>query len=36
VCRAEARVLRRRDLPFGSSVLVAAVKPPSTARPVRT
>ncbi len=27
---------RRRDLPFGSSVLVAAVKPPSTARPVRT
>ena len=36
VCRAEARVLRRRDLPFGSSVLVAAVKPPPTARPVRT
>lgn len=25
--RAESRVLRRRDLPFGSSVLVAAVKP---------
>jgi SAM-dependent methyltransferase len=32
VCRAEARVLRRRDLPFGSSVLVAALRPP-VARP---
>ena len=32
VCRAEARVLRRRDLPFGSSVFVAAVRP-SPARP---
>lgn len=29
VCRAEARVLRRRDLPFGSSVFVAAVRPTS-------
>ena len=27
LCAADARVLRRRDLPFGSSVLVAAVKP---------
>ena len=27
LCAAEARLLRRRDLPFGSSVLVAAVKP---------
>jgi SAM-dependent methyltransferase len=32
VCRAEARLLRRRDLPFGSSVFVAAVRP-SSARP---
>ena len=30
VCRAEARVLRGHDLPFGSSVLVAALKPPSS------
>ena len=29
VCRAEARVLRRRDLPFGSSVFVAALRPSS-------
>lgn len=28
-CRAEAHVLRRADLPFGSSVFVAAVKPGS-------
>lgn len=28
VCGAEARVLRRRDLPFGSSVFLAAEKPP--------
>jgi SAM-dependent methyltransferase len=27
LCAAEARLLPRRDLPFGSSVLVAAVKP---------
>jgi SAM-dependent methyltransferase len=27
LCRLEARLLARRDLPFGSSVLVAAVKP---------
>ena len=27
LCAAEARLLARRDLPFGSSVLVAAVKP---------
>lgn len=27
VCRAEARLLRRTDLPFGSSVLLAAVRP---------
>jgi SAM-dependent methyltransferase len=32
VCRAEARLLRRRDLPFGSSVFVAAVRP-SSVRP---
>ena len=31
VCRAEARLLRRRDLPFGSSVFVAALRPPSDA-----
>jgi SAM-dependent methyltransferase len=30
MCSVEARVLRRRDLPFGSSVLVAALKPPSS------
>ncbi|WP_241005380.1 bifunctional 2-polyprenyl-6-hydroxyphenol methylase/3-demethylubiquinol 3-O-methyltransferase UbiG [Nocardioides sp. zg-1228] len=30
VCRAEARVLRRGDLPFGSSVFVAAVRPTSS------
>ena len=29
LCRAESRVLRRTDLPFGSSILVAAVKPGS-------
>jgi SAM-dependent methyltransferase len=29
VCRAEAHLLRRRDLPFGSSVFVAAVRPSS-------
>ena len=29
VCRAEARLLRRRDLPFGSSVFVAALRPSS-------
>ena len=29
VCRAEAWLLRRRDLPFGSSVFVAAVRPSS-------
>lgn len=27
LCAADARVLRRRDLPFGSSVVLAAVKP---------
>ena len=27
VCRTEARLLRRTDLPFGSSVFVAALKP---------
>ena len=27
LCRADARVLRRRDLPYGSSVLLVAVKP---------
>jgi hypothetical protein len=27
LCRLEARMLTRRDLPFGSSVMVAAVKP---------
>jgi len=27
LCRQEARLLARRDLPFGSSILVAAVKP---------
>ena len=27
LCAADARVLRRRDLPFGSSVFLAAVKP---------
>ena len=27
LCATEARLLARRDLPFGSSVLVAAVKP---------
>ncbi len=27
LCRAEARVLRRRDLPFGSSIFLAAEKP---------
>jgi hypothetical protein len=27
LCRVETRLLARRDLPFGSSVLVAAVKP---------
>lgn len=32
VCRAEARVLHRHDLPFGSSVLVAAVRPQAPAR----
>lgn len=29
VCRTEARLLRRHDLPFGSSVFVAALRPPS-------
>lgn len=32
-CRAEARVLRRTDLPFGSSVFVAAVRPAVAGRP---
>ncbi|HET7349643.1 MAG TPA: class I SAM-dependent methyltransferase [Marmoricola sp.] len=27
LCRLDARVLRRRDLPFGSSIFLAAVKP---------
>jgi SAM-dependent methyltransferase len=27
LCAADARVLRRRDLPYGSSVLLVAVKP---------
>jgi len=27
LCAADARVLRRRDLPFGSSVFLVAVKP---------
>ena len=30
VCRAEARLLRHTDLPFGSSVFVAAVRPPAS------
>ena len=30
VCRAEARLLRHTDLPFGSSVFVAAVRPPTS------
>ena len=33
VCRAEARLLRHTDLPFGSSVFVAAVRPQPSARP---
>lgn len=32
-CRAEARLLRRTDLPFGSSVFVAAVRPPPSQGP---
>jgi SAM-dependent methyltransferase len=32
-CHAEARLLRRTDLPFGSSVFVAAVRPPGSDRP---
>lgn len=30
LCAADARVLRRRDLPYGSSVLLVAVKPAAT------
>ena len=30
LCAADARLLRRRDLPYGSSVLLAAVKPAGT------
>ena len=36
LCAAEARVLRRRDLPFGSSVFLAAVKPRPAPSPRRT
>jgi SAM-dependent methyltransferase len=32
VCRTEARLLRRTDVPFGSSVFVAAVRPASADR----
>ncbi|HEY0645477.1 MAG TPA: class I SAM-dependent methyltransferase, partial [Nocardioides sp.] len=32
-CHAEARLLRRTDLPFGSSVFVAAVRPPRADQP---